>query len=352
MSLARVAKILKNSSTQVVFLTGAGTSVSAGIPDFRSPGGMYDTLKPELLTATESERKAMTNDPTTVVSWPLFKQNQFPYLELRRPFILGISDQKWKPTATHIFMRICHDKGILKHVFTQNIDGLDYQTGIPSEKVISVHGSMGQINCEGCGQEMPQLQFNAAVKANIKDLYGIDPDAPKKSTNILCDKCHKPLVKPNTVLYGRSLPSKFFEALKEDFPSGGGFINILFVVGTSLTVHPAASVPQHATASMKVLVNVDEVGQFDFSNGETSRDIFLQGKCDEMFVNLAAECGWLEEMASFDAIMSDSSRLLISEKMKEMENQIKMNNGTAGSSGGSVSGGSGSSGSSSGGSKK
>jgi NAD-dependent SIR2 family protein deacetylase len=75
MSLARVAKILKNSSTQVVFLTGAGTSVSAGIPDFRSPGGMYDTLKPELLTATESERKAMTKSvsiprtSTSFYSW-------------------------------------------------------------------------------------------------------------------------------------------------------------------------------------------------------------------------------------------------------------------------------------------
>ena len=338
MSLTRIAKVL-NSGGKVVFLTGAGTSVSAGIPDFRSPGGMYDTLKPELLTASTNERMTMAQDPTTVVSWSLFSQNQFPYLELRRPFILGIADKKWKPTATHIFMRLCHDKGLLKHVLTQNIDGLDYQTGIPPEKVISVHGSMGQINCEGCGTEMDPIEFNQAVKTNIKDLYGVDSNAPEKSSHILCNQCQKPLVKPNTVLYGRSLPPAFFSAVEEDFPQGGGNVNwngedILFVVGTSLTVQPAASVPLRATASLRVLVDLNDVGggMFDFSENEVidnvhqirkspSRDIFLQGKCDVMFVNLAAECGWLEEMASLSEMMSDASRVLVANKLKEMQDK-------------------------------
>ena len=67
-------------------------------PDFRSPGGMYDTLRPELITATATQRKLMELDAIYVVEKNMFMQNAFPYLEVRRPFILGVRDQKWKPT--------------------------------------------------------------------------------------------------------------------------------------------------------------------------------------------------------------------------------------------------------------
>ena len=84
-----VAAYLSSDACQrVVVLTGAGVSCAAGIPDFRSPGGMYDTLRPELITATPQERAAMTRDPTCVVLKDMFLQNQFPYHEVRRPFIL------------------------------------------------------------------------------------------------------------------------------------------------------------------------------------------------------------------------------------------------------------------------
>ena len=59
---------------------------------------MYDTLRPQLITATEKERKLMSLDPTYVVEKNMFMQNAFPYLEVRRPFILGVRDRKWKPT--------------------------------------------------------------------------------------------------------------------------------------------------------------------------------------------------------------------------------------------------------------
>jgi hypothetical protein len=72
--------------------------ISTHRPDFRSPGGMYDTLKPELITATEEQRRLMKLDPTYVVEKGMFMQNSFPYLEVRRPFILGVRDRKWKPT--------------------------------------------------------------------------------------------------------------------------------------------------------------------------------------------------------------------------------------------------------------
>jgi NAD-dependent SIR2 family protein deacetylase len=87
----------------IALLTGAGVSVASGIPDFRSPGGMYDTLKPELLTATSHQKRLMERDPTYVVSWDVFQHNACPYLEVRRPFILGTRDQTWKATIAHRF---------------------------------------------------------------------------------------------------------------------------------------------------------------------------------------------------------------------------------------------------------
>ena len=96
------AYLASDACQKVVVLTGAGVSCAAGIPDFRSPGGMYDTLRPELITATPQERAAMARDPTAVVLKDMFLQNQFPYHEVRRPFILGTRRQQWKAT------RGCH----------------------------------------------------------------------------------------------------------------------------------------------------------------------------------------------------------------------------------------------------
>jgi len=95
-AIQKIADVIARSKS-VAFLTGAGVSVSAGIPDFRSPGGMYDTLRPELLTATDAQRRAMSVDPTAVVSWDIFGVNQLPYLELRKPFIEGAHSQKSVP---------------------------------------------------------------------------------------------------------------------------------------------------------------------------------------------------------------------------------------------------------------
>lgn len=74
MDIKAVANLMKKPDFRgVAFLTGAGVSVSAGIPDFRSPGGMYDTLRPYLLTATAEQRQLMSVDPTAAVSWDIFQ---------------------------------------------------------------------------------------------------------------------------------------------------------------------------------------------------------------------------------------------------------------------------------------
>ena len=217
---------------------------------------MYDTLRPELLTATPGQRRMMQNDPTAVVSFELFRVNQYPYLEVRRPFILGTAERTWRPTLSHFFLRVLHEKGMLQRIYTQNIDGLDYQLGLPEEKVIPVHGSIGTVSCEACGAPEGMAYFRDAVKGNIKDIYNIDASAPKESTPVQCRQCGQPALKPSTVLYGRSLPAHFFKSAPKDMAA----TDVMLIIGTSLTVQPAASLPdQLPPLSAKVLVNRDQV---------------------------------------------------------------------------------------------
>jgi len=88
--------ILSDNCKSIIVLAGAGMSRASGIPDFRSAGGMYETLQPDLLTATEPEREAMKMDPTMVYEKGFFFQNSLPCLELQRPFIFGTKNRKWK----------------------------------------------------------------------------------------------------------------------------------------------------------------------------------------------------------------------------------------------------------------
>jgi len=308
--------ILSGKCKNIAFLTGAGVSVSAGIPDFRSPGGMYDTLKPELLTATQQQRQLMKVDPTAVVSTEIFYHNQLPYLELRRPFILGLSQRKWKATISHWFVQVCEDKGILKRLYTQNIDGLDYQTDVPKDKIIGVHGTLGRVQCEACKAECDSKEFEDRVRKNIKDIYKTDAEAPAESTAIDCDSCGQPQLKPMTVLYGSSLPLAFFEHTAEDFPSG---VDLLIIAGTSLTVGPANNVPRMVSSTTpRLIINKDQVGNFlGIQYGAHSvRDVHYAGECDQGFLELIVKLGWFEDLLKYKEHMADKSQEMI-EQMRQ-----------------------------------
>jgi NAD-dependent deacetylase sirtuin 2 len=321
--LAGLAKFIHSPECRsIIILTGAGVSVASGIPDFRSPGGMYDTLRPELLTATRCQKRRMERDPTNVVNWDIFQINAFPYLEVRRPFILGTQKGLWKATIAHRFAELLHTKtNKLTRVYTQNIDGLDRQCDeIPSDKIVHVHGTLSQAACEGCGHDMEFDRFCELVQTNIQDIYQAEDSSsntsssstsqaaaaasPKTSSPIPCEKCGKHLVKPKTVLFGRSLPSEFFERVEEDLPT----CDLLIVAGTSLVVSPANSlVYQVPESTIRVVVNNDPVGQElgihyaaaaggSSSSTTNERDFFAQGDCDLVFLDLIQELGWLEDL--------------------------------------------------------
>ena len=75
-----------------------------------------------------------------------------------------------KPTVSHFFARVLHDKGKLKSIFTQNIDGIDYLTGIPDKSILPVHGALKLIKCDSCDKKIDLKWFADEVKKNIKDI--------------------------------------------------------------------------------------------------------------------------------------------------------------------------------------
>lgn len=233
----------------------------------------------------------MEINPTSVVSTEMFFQNAFPYLEVRRPFILGVRDKIWKPTIAHHFARLLHENtGKLTRVYTQNIDGLTNAVNLPDEKIVSVHGTISKVACENCGETMEFNSFCDEVEEKIKDIYNPE-NGPEESTPIRCSSCGKATMKPQTVLFGSSLPAEFFELSAQDLPA----TDLLMVVGTSLVVGPANSLVYRVPESTKrVVINNEPVGEeLGIEYGPAAeRDYFAQGKCDDAFLELINELGW------------------------------------------------------------
>ena len=300
------------SGKKVGFLLGAGASCAAGIPDFRSPSGLYATLKAETLTATPEQQAALKRDPSLVVSWGLFSRNQFPYHEVRKPFILGLYEGKWRPTLSHFFMRVCQDRGQLVQVWSQNIDGLDLRAGIA--EVVEVHGSILRAECEFCQAPFPFDEYATLVRSNIRNIYDAsDGSSPAQSSHILCKACKAPGVKPATVLFGRPLPKQFYEAQQTKAP----LLDVLFVVGTSLNVSPANLLPLAVRDdALRVVVNRERVGD-DIGLGQSARDLFLLGDCDNQLLELAEQVGWLHDLARYRDDMCEASRLLLDAKIEK-----------------------------------
>jgi len=316
--LANLARfILSPECKSICILSGAGVSCGAGVPDFRSPGGMYDTLKPEHITATKEERALMSMDPTYVVEKNFFMANSFPYLEVRRPFILGTESKKWKATIAHRFAELLHVKtGKLTRVYTQNIDGLDHQCQqIPQNKIVNIHGTLAEVACENCGADCDFDEFCQRVRSNIKDIYRVDSKAPAESSPIACKSCGQATVKPKTVLFGSSLPDEFFNKSDVDMPS----CDLLLVAGTSLVVSPANSlvyrVPDKA---VRLIINRDEVGQeLGIVYGEAGgRDYFMGGTCEEQYLKLVEELGWLGDLGEIVNGLPEESARLVKNKLK------------------------------------
>ncbi|KAJ2453467.1 hypothetical protein EV183_002220 [Coemansia sp. RSA 2336] len=186
-------------------------------------------------------------------------------------------------------------KNLLLRHYTQNIDCLERVAGVESALIVEAHGSFHSAHCIStkCRKEHAQDW--------VKDQIFSDK-IPH------CTQC-KSLVKPDITFFGEGLPQRFFELLDEDFDA----CDLLIVMGTSLQVHPFASLIDRVSSSTpRLLVNRERVGEsgigrigFDFDGKHRGsalhRDALILGDCDEACLLLADHLGWKEELLKLRA---------------------------------------------------
>ena len=268
-SLDEVVQRILEPNCKIITMAGAGISTSAGIPDFRTPGtGLYDNLA-----------KYQLPFPEAIFQLQYFRQNPEAFYLLAKEMYPG----KWSPTPTHYFVQLLEEKKKLLMHWTQNIDTLERVTGMNVERLVEAHGSFGEASCIDCNRAFPVAEVEQCIfgENNDEDCVTIPH----------CAQCGG-LVKPNITFFGESLPERFFQKLHM-MPQA----SVLLVLGTSLAVHPFASlVDQVDRQCPRVLINRELVGPFV---AEGPRDVFMQGDCDSMVLRLVQMLGWEKE---FDAI--------------------------------------------------
>lgn len=239
---------------------GAGISTSAGIPDFRSPDtGLYANLA-----------RLDLPYPEAVFDISFFRNNPLPFYTLAHELYPG----KYRPTISHAFIRLLSDKGLLLKLFTQNIDCLDREAGVPEHKIVEAHGSFAHNHCIDCRSSFSDDLMRQAV-------------GERRVPHCLKPQCNG-LVKPDIVFFGEQLPGEFHR--NRSLPSSA---DLCIVIGTSLTVQPFASLPGFCSKGVpRVLINLERVGGL----GSRSDDVLLLGDCDAGVRRLAAALGWKQDL--------------------------------------------------------
>ncbi|KAI9751883.1 MAG: Sir2 histone deacetylase Hst2 [Candelina submexicana] len=256
-----VARHIKDGrAKKIVVMTGAGISTSAGIPDFRSPDtGLYANLERLNLPYAEA-----------VFDISYFRQNPYPFYMLAHELYPG----RFRPTISHSFVRLLYDKGLLMKLFTQNIDCLEREAGVPGNKIVEAHGSFAKQSCIDCKTPFPDDLMRKLI-------------AEKEVPECQVPECGG-LVKPNIVFFGEQLPEEFHK--NRSLPAAA---DLCIVMGTSLTVQPFASLPGFCSEGVpRVLMNKERVG----SLGSRPDDVLILGDCDTGVRKLAQALGWLEEL--------------------------------------------------------
>lgn len=209
-------KIYDNSDS-IVFFGGAGVSTESGIPDFRSQDGLYS--------------QQWKYPPETIISRSFFDANPVEFYRFYREKLII---KNIEPNTAHFQLAKMEEKGKLKAVVTQNIDGLHQKAG--SRNVFELHGSTLRNFCMDCGAE-----------------YGIDFIAESENSPDKLPRCAKcgGLVKPDVVLYEESLDQNVINGAVNAIKNA----DMLIIGGTSLVVYPAAGLIDYFRGKNIVLIN-------------------------------------------------------------------------------------------------
>ena len=216
--IAELARVIERARHAVVF-TGAGISTESGIPDFRSPGGIWTKMAPidfsDFLSSEEARRE----------TW-------------RRRFAADDTWQNARPNRGHRAVAELVRRGAAVAVITQNIDGLHQASGVPAEQVIELHGNSTYAHCLDCAQRYEIAELRTAFESD-----GIAP---------VCAACGG-WVKTATISFGQAMPVEAMRRAELETLAADLFI----VAGSSLVVYPAAGFPELAKRNGATLVIVN-----------------------------------------------------------------------------------------------
>jgi len=221
--LAERAADLMAGAKRIVVFTGAGVSTESGIPDFRSPGSIWDRFDPDDFTY----QKFISEAETRRKQWQLLWKDRLT--------------ETVQPNPAHYAIAELHRLHKLDCVITQNVDSLHLTAGVPEDKVFELHGSMRRVTCLQCGRQYPM--------AEIKKRLHAGEDVPD------CEACHG-ILKPDIVLFGEMLPDRVLA----EATSRAEKCDLFVVVGSSLVVYPAALMPGYAVDSgaRLIIINLSE----------------------------------------------------------------------------------------------
>ena len=218
----KVSDIIRDSSTVVVF-TGAGVSTESGIPDFRSPGGLWDKYNP---------------DDFLYQKFIASPQSREKYWEMNSELYYTLVDAR--PNEAHYAIVELEEMGKLDCVITQNIDDLHQKAGLPDDKVIELHGTNMWVNCLNCKNRYPREEIQERLEEGTKVPY--------------CEECGG-ILKPATISFGQSMPVE--ETREAEMRSRS--CDLFIVIGSSLVVQPAALMPLYAKegGGKLVIINME-----------------------------------------------------------------------------------------------
>ncbi|HZD39541.1 MAG TPA: Sir2 family NAD-dependent protein deacetylase [Terriglobales bacterium] len=192
-------------SREVVVFTGAGISTESGIPDFRSPGGIWTRYRPIPF------QEYMRSEEARVESW-------------KRRLEGYENHKKARPNIGHFFVQSLDVKGQLIGLITQNVDGLHSMAGLADDKIVELHGTNRKIVCLKCAKSFDPDEVLQRLVGNFS--------SPK------CDECGG-ILKSATISFGQAMPQEAMRRAQEWTEKAGIFI----VMGSSLQVQPAATFP-------------------------------------------------------------------------------------------------------------
>uniref|UniRef100_A0A7S3HG30 Deacetylase sirtuin-type domain-containing protein n=1 Tax=Spumella elongata TaxID=89044 RepID=A0A7S3HG30_9STRA len=262
-----VAGLQDKKYQKIVFLTGAGISVAAGIPDLRTPGtGLYAKVAELGLPY-----------PEAIFSLDFLKKDPSPFFKIANGFLT----YKANPVKSHYFIKKVADEGMLLMNFTQNIDGLELDAGLPFEKLVQAHGHMRTARCCECSVSVPIAEFFEAV-AQETPLYCTVCEVSEAERSV---EQPRGIIKPDIVFFGENLPMSFLSNARKISEA-----DLVFVMGTSLKVFPFAGLLDLIQPKVPiVLVNREDPGRIDRGRHPV---IFLEGEIEENLAKLVDDVGW------------------------------------------------------------